>query len=320
MTATKTEKNLHKLVDALQENEKFYQTAANNVISSELQELFRQRLKERSNFAAELAVHADFKVEEADDRDTIDALQRGLMTIMAAMTIERDKTDALVIEESLAAEKKLLDEYRQVIAAKELPPTPAELVQRQLSRIESAYAYAAAQSTTENQMVVLALFLEIEAVRQTIPALTDYGIAHDQIVVIGEETAVQETLDDSRTRMAAESAGAGALGGGTLGGLVGLILGATISLAFGPVMIVGLPALAGTAVLGTAAGASFGAMIGALLGWGVAEDDVHYYIEGVREGQILVAAQVEMDAVEATIAILKAAGGQKITTRHNLPS
>jgi len=316
MTTTKTETILRNLTAALKENEEFYRTASLNAMSDELRELFRQRAEERAEFAHELAAHTEFTAENAEGLHLMDMLHRGLVTIRAALTIEHDKTDDIVIEESLAAEKELLNAYLEATDAEQLPPGVADIVQRQLASIHSAYAYMGTQSAGTDEQVVLALFTEVAAAEQAVSALVARGISRERIAVVAEETAVKDALEDNRMEMAVEGAGAGAVGVGAFGGIVGLILGTTITLAFGPVLIVGLPAVAGTAALSTAAGASIGSMFGALLGWGVAEDDIHEYIEGVRLNEILLVVHVKPDMVEETAVTLKEANGHKVTTRQ----
>lgn len=305
------------LIQSLKENEQFYRTAANNVVSDRLRELLQERAEGRAAFAEELAAYSDVDPEEIANVELMDFLHRGMVTFKAAMTIEKEKTDQLVITDSLQAEKDLLAEYEQLLAEEAaLPPALENRLQQQYASIQVAYTYMGATLNETDSPVVVGLFATIEEGQQALDALTAVGIARDQIDVIAESDAVKHALDDNRAQMARESAGAGAVMGGAFGGLVGLAAGVAMALTAGPILILGVPALAGVTLAGTAVGASHGALAGALLGWGVGEDDVHLYIEGVRGGQILLAARVNADQVEKTISLLQQANGTSVAARR----
>lgn len=303
------------LAEALKENEQFYQTAASNVINSKLGELFQERAAQRANFAHTLARYADMELKEVEADNVMDAVHRGMMTIKAAMTIEHDKTDEVVIKDSAAAEKQLLNIYETTLKEERLPPALRRLLDEQYAQLKAAHSYVGALSTQQVHPVVMGLFSDTHSVQLAIDALQAKGIAREAIGVVAEDSAVTEMLGVTAKDMAKEGAGAAALGGGVLGGILGLVLGTVITLTFGPVLILGIPALAGTTALGTAIGASHGALFGALLGWGMAEEDVQAYVKGVREGQILLVVQVEATQDDEVATVLRQANGGFVATR-----
>jgi uncharacterized protein (TIGR02271 family) len=101
----------------------------------------------------------------------------------------------------------------------------------------------------------------------------------------------------------AKGAGIGAAIGG-LGGLL-LGLGALAIPGIGPVVAAG-PIVA--ALTGAGVGAVTGGIIGALVDLGIPEESAHIYAESVRRGNILVAAQVADDRVDAATRIMEREG------------
>ncbi|MCB0036087.1 MAG: PA2169 family four-helix-bundle protein [Anaerolineales bacterium] len=307
------------LIDALQENQQHYRTAMNNAVNQQLRDVFRERAEQRGAFAEALAIYStDVTVEDEDsaDGDLLDFLHRGLITIKAAMTIEREKTDDILIEESLEAEEELLESYREALDKSATWPAGVETkVRSQYATIKTAYTYIGS-TLNAPQPVVLGLFTEIDDVQNVITQLSDMGLTQEDIHVVAQEEVASEALADNRATMAKEGAGTGALSGSVFGGLLGLIMGASMLITMGPVLFVGIPALASTTAAGTAVGAIYGSLFGALLGWGVAEDEVHAYIKGIREGHILIAAEVEPHQTQETIALFEQYQSNSVTVRQ----
>ena len=316
---TQVEAIVHHLAEALKENEQFYRTAANNAINDRLQELLQERAAQRAKFAASLLTYEDVALRDVEPNEVksdhvMDAVHRGMVTIKAAMTIEPDKTDEVVMRDSAAAEQKLLSAYESTLAEPDLPPALNRLLHQQYTQIQATYSYAGAVAQG-GYPVVVGLFIEAHDIQQAIHQLQARGISRDEIDVVAEEAAATEMFRGTGKDMAKEGAGAAALGGGVLGGVLGLVLGTAITVAFGPVLILGVPALAGTVAAGTAIGASHGALFVASLGWGLAEENVDTYIKGVRQGQILLIVRVPVARSEEVTAILQETGGQFVTTR-----
>lgn len=129
---------------------------------------------------------------------------------------------------------------------------------------------------------------------------------------------MESLVEDRRAKTAKESAGAAAVAGGTLGGLIGLVAGASTALIMGIGTVVtggALAAAIGVTAAGVSIGASYGGVFGALIGWGIAEDDVKSYIEGVRRGEVLVAIQAEPAQKDEAVRILKEADAHSVTIR-----
>lgn len=314
------------LVAHLRENAAFYETAAKNATSDALTDLFRGRADRRRQFAEELEtanwetpITPEEDVDE-DDAGPLAGIRRGLMTLESAMTIERDKTDAITLEETQEEETKLLQTYREALAAEGWPDPMRDRLQRQFSHIQAAYLYAGTSFTPPGETVVLALFPDMNTAAGAMAALSDKEINRDRIGVLTQEAVVEQALGaDENWQITQESAGVAALGGTAVGGVLGLAGGVSVAIAMGvgtPILGGAIPASVGVTAAGAGIGAAFGGFFGALLGWGVAEDDTHRYIEGVREGYILLAVQTPAAAAEEIAEALREAGGEDVSRRH----
>lgn len=318
---TALQEQVKDLAERLKESVDFYRTAAKNAINPQLKQLFEARMRQRQEFIEDLNaytwVDVESKVEEHEG--VLESVRRGMMTVKAAMTIERDKTDQVVLEESQEEESRLLDAYREVLQEEALPATLHDQLETQFNQIQAAYAYVATFFTTSDMPVVLALFADVSDVQTAVNRLADHGIQREEIGLVSREDVVSAALEEEENlQITRESSGATMLGGSVVGGLIGLAAGATVAIVMGvgAVTVVGLPASLAVAAAGSGIGATYGGIFGALIGWGVAEDDTQRYIEGVREGQVLLAVRVPAERTEEIGAVLRQANGRDVAVRQ----
>jgi hypothetical protein len=162
----------------------------------------------------------------------------------------------------------------------------------------------------------IGLFLEREKAEQAIDSLDEAGFDQGEISVLAREEAVEDIIDDERGESAVETAGAGALGGTALGGLVGLIAGASTLVipGIGPALAAGAWATAlGTTAAGAGIGAAYGGFVGALIGFGVAEEQTHVYVEGIEQGGIILLVQPdEQQRLQTAEEIMTTHGGRGV--------
>jgi len=306
-------KAVNDLIEELKASRDRNVAAANSAVNPRLKELFQVRAQRRADFVAELERWEGGDAEV--DGNGLEAIQRGLMTVRAAMTIERDKTDDVVLHDSQAGEARLLESYHEALSA-DLPAGLAALIRRQYEHIHAAYAYVGARLGDTGRPIAIAMFSEVKDAQRAIEALQSAGFDRDQISVLAQEEAVKETLGGDAKKSAKETAGAAALSGGIVGGLIGLAAGLTIPIVF-PVLAVGTIAAAlGVAAAGAGIGASYGGIFGALIGWNVAEEETHRYVEGVRRGEILIAVHTEPERRQEAADVLQQAGGQSVAKRY----
>jgi hypothetical protein len=111
---------------------------------------------------------------------------------------------------------------------------------------------------------------------------------------------------------AATGAGVGALLGGAAGWLAGI--GALAIPGIGPIVAAGPIA---AALGGAGIGAVAGGLVGALTGWGFSEDEARGYEDRVREGDILLAAEIpDGESTTAAEEVMRRAGGSQVATRE----
>ena len=163
---------------------------------------------------------------------------------------------------------------------------------------------------------VLGLFLERANAEEAIKDLNEAGFRRNEVSILAREEVVEDIVDDERGEAAVESAGVGALGGTALGGLVGLIAGASALVipGIGPALAAGTWAtVLGTTAAGAGIGAAYGGFVGALIGFGVAEEQTHIYVEGMERGGLLLLVQTEdADRLQLAEEIMTANGGRGV--------
>jgi hypothetical protein len=167
--------------------------------------------------------------------------------------------------------------------------------------------------TKEEKMprTVTALYEDLNEARTVVADLVAAGYEREEISLVastregGKDVVIEEgkpaTGDGPR-----DVAARGVAAGGALGGLTGLILGASAITVpgIGALLVAG-PILA---IYGALAGSIGGGLLGLLVQSGVREEEAPYYEEGLRRGMAMVALEVqEQDAARA----------EKIMKSHN---
>jgi hypothetical protein len=140
--------------------------------------------------------------------------------------------------------------------------------------------------------------------REAIQALEDAGFSSDEISIVRQEgdagsmteTSTSDSIEDGATTGATVGLAAGA-GAGLLASL-GLIAIPGI----GPLVAAGVLA---TTLTGAAAGAVGGGVVGALVDYGVSEDEAPVYAENLRRGGTLVSVRASDDRVRDAVLILE---------------
>jgi len=170
------------------------------------------------------------------------------------------------------------------------------------------------------ERTVVGLFDTTEHAEQAVRGLQTKGFARENIGV-AVQSREQATAMGGNTTSTEESAGAGALTGTAVGGLLGLLVGlGTITLpGIGPVATAGtLATTLGSTALGAGLGAATGGLIGGLVGMGIPEEDAHVYAEGLKRGGTLVSISTtdERQANEA-IDVLRQFNAVDVDKRRN---
>lgn len=147
-----------------------------------------------------------------------------------------------------------------------------------------------AQATgTEQSKMLTGMFHDKESAEGAYKSLRDRGYEDDDInVLMSDETRNKYygTTDGKETELgtkAAEGMGYGSAIGGTLGAVIGGIAALGTNLVLPGVGLVVWGPLA-AALAGGGVGATTGGWIGALVGYGIPEERVKHYEEGLKKG------------------------------------
>ena len=166
----------------------------------------------------------------------------------------------------------------------------------------------------KEKLISIGVFTDYEQAHRALLALEHAGINKEQIGYVSPRAAdlTGEVTDETPS---ATSIAVGAVGGGTVGGLLG---------AGAALLIPGVgPALAGGIFISTIWGAGIGSVAGGLMGAfmsvGVPEEDARYYQNELEKGHTLVTVKGEERAQEA-MHILHENGALDAETRQSRPA
>ncbi len=145
---------------------------------------------------------------------------------------------------------------------------------------------------------IIGVFNSRQGAEQAIGALREHNIADTDISYVGgSDKVTMHTADGGEV---AEGAGSGAITGGVIGAIAGLVVANGILPGLGTLFVagpiataLGLTGAAATTAAGAMTGAAAGGLLGALTGLGAPDEDAHLYEERVKSGGILVAATID---------------------------
>lgn len=154
---------------------------------------------------------------------------------------------------------------------------------------------------------IVGIYDDLTEARQVVEDLAQAGINRENISLVKGDPEGQYATAFERSDAAGEAteqAVEGAVAGGVVGGLAGVLLGLGVFAipGLGPVIAAG-PIVAG--LVGAGVGAISGSLLGALVEWGVPEEEAQYYAEGVRRGGTLVAVKSFDDQVDYVINVME---------------
>jgi hypothetical protein len=154
---------------------------------------------------------------------------------------------------------------------------------------------------------VIGVFASKSQAEQAIQSLRQQGFTNEDISIVSKKGGKQqgdEYVEDDITD--------GALTGGTIGGIGGLILGA------GALAIPGVgPIVAAGPIAAALGGAVAGGVAGGLIDWGIPADVSHRYEQRVAEGGILAVVHTDSQKVSQAAQILRQNGAKDVES-HNV--
>jgi hypothetical protein len=136
-----------------------------------------------------------------------------------------------------------------------------------------------------NRSAVVGIFTNTRDAKKAFDELRQAGFRNEHLGVVGRDDDVRTEVTGTSEGKAIAGAATGAAAGAGIGLLWGLGVAANLIPAIGPVIAGGtFAALAASA----AAGAASAGIAGALIGWGIPEDEAAHYESEVKSGRILV--------------------------------
>ncbi len=246
-------------------SEKGYATAAANLTNPGLKVLFRYFAQQRAAHTTEIL--AELRALGGNirpGRSIPGMIHRGRVNIFAAMTIEKDQQEKVILQEALLGETYALRAYRRALAAPLAPPLRAK-IQRQLDEVRKANDQVELLRGKEGRRDVI----------QLLDPAAPKGLA-DLTGVVQKITLSQTDLYRGRGATIPETVLSGAFGGALWGGLTGLLVGfgvlqTTSPAPVGLVAVLGVWALVAFGFL--LLGAFVAAALSVFIGISVSEDD-----------------------------------------------
>ena len=137
-------------------------------------------------------------------------------------------------------------------------------------------------------MTQVGVFSTRDAAERAVADLKATGYRDDQIGLVAKDERGRTVRTDGKGDNAAEGA---AVGAAVAGGAMAL---GSLAVSFGVIPVIG-PVLAvgplAAALISAAGGAAAGGVAGALIGWGIPEEDARYYEGEVHAGRYLVTVE-----------------------------
>jgi hypothetical protein len=154
------------------------------------------------------------------------------------------------------------------------------------------------QGSRQQRSMVTGMFRDRDSAERAYNALPARGYSERDInVAMSDETRKRYFADGAETELgnkAAEGAGVGGAVGATIGAIGAAIAAVGTSLVVpGLGIVIAGPAAA--ALAGAGAGGLTGGLIGALVGWGIPEERIKHYEEGIKQGGIVMGVTPRSD-------------------------
>ena len=289
---------LNDLSRLCKDSEKGFRVAAESVDNRGLKMLFKTYAQQRAQFAAELAQEVErLGNPPRSDRmgsSFLAVLHRGWIDIRAAMTIGPQNSENFVLAEALRGESAAVQRYEKSLK-KDLPAAIKTVIERQYERVKEVRDQVMRMGHRASPRLVVRLFDRPEDVERAMAAMETAGFKQEGMKTVALDEVVSVYQDDQTGSATMESGVTGAFLGSILGGLIGLIAGASILLTPGnnSTLLDSLGTFVSLALMGALAGVLFGALIGSLIGRGMKEGDEFLYDDSVRHGRMLLMVQSE---------------------------
>jgi hypothetical protein len=155
------------------------------------------------------------------------------------------------------------------------------------------------ETKNSNQRISTRLLTDRDSVESAYKDTLDRGYTHDDInLVMSDDTRKKYYTNNNAETVVGDKSMEGFAVGGALGGSVAGIAAAIAAIGTALVIpglgvVIAGPLAAGLA--GAGAGGIAGGLVGALVGWGIPEERVKEYEDGIKKGGVLMAVHSKTD-------------------------
>lgn len=278
---------LNELANLNQASELGFTHAAEHVRSRGLKIYLRHYAAQRAQFAQDLhkaIVQLGGKVTPAGN--PVAVMHRGLIDILATLTIGRMNQAYVVIKESLHGEHVVLCRYRET-AQTLYPPAVRTLLDTHTAQIQATYDQLSGIIAPNTNLLLIQLFERADSVQTTVNNLVNVGVAATDIQVAPISQFRQHEHAYRRQLMLGNTI-ACAFIGTVVGLLLGLLLGLPLEVGVRSADVGGFSV---PLLLCALTGFLSGGVLGLLIRQGASEDDSYYYETGLRDGSAVVSVR-----------------------------
>lgn len=281
---------LYRIAEA---GEKGYATAAVNMPNLGIKVFFKSLAQQRARFKVEILEAIHSANHDLQPRSSIPGvIHRGRVAIFAAMTIEEDRKERVILKEVALGESVAVRAYERALT-RELPVAAKEIVTRQLVEIRKAWETVKLMIGQAGKRMVVNLFPSEDAAEQAVHSLKDAGF----LTVDAQKVSLNDTeLYRGKGATVSETIFSGAFGGALWGGLTGILVGfgvmQTVTPAptgFLPILLTFLLVALGFVLIG----AFISSVLAFFIGVGIAEDDSYQLKESLDRHRILLQTVVD---------------------------
>ena len=158
---------------------------------------------------------------------------------------------------------------------------------------------------------VIGLFTDSKKAGEAVSEFKERGLLQDITVIAKDEKGGEVTTHNVESNLA-DGAGVGAATGAVIGGLTAILAGvASFAIPGAGVVILGPLA---SLLTGIGTGAVTGGILGALIDWGIPEEQAHMYEERLKAGDVMVGVSTAQLSEAEILVIMKRFGAQQTDT------
>lgn len=182
-------------------------------------------------------------------------------------------------------------------------------VSSQSANIQASNRSSMSSPNSQSSRAVIGVFNSRQDAEKAVSQLRNKGFNREEINIVSKDD--KQNHDESHTYD--DDISDGALTGGTLGGIGGLILGAGVVASVGAMAIPGIgPIIASGPIAAAIGGAVAGGIAGGLIDWGIPAEASQRYEKSVAKGGILAVIRTNSGKVDTAAQILRQYGATDI--------